>query len=357
MIKATPVDALPVFKPLVVRTSNLMIAARSHRAKDEIFEAAVAWVEAGRTLVELGTRLLHAGHSYEAAQDILNAAACFLEAGDHRPAEEQLERFQNLSDLKGILRSDTFVAEEYTRVSVWHAKRFAELVKARRESFSQIQGDVTRFDRLKEPWLVRTLGTLPGVPELHFIAAEKYWAKREFPLFIQHMHWSMRLTPCSAPHRVVLIQHLVELRKWKDAAAVAKEAVKALPTDPYILWFAGCAQTKAVVFGKMPRRLLRDAETNLRMSIGCGAAQSEEFQIGATCSLAVALQTIGKIKAADELLSALVRDYACASTDLPWRIMNAKANERVEIFRHESPLYMWNAIDAAGYRPRTLWAA
>lgn len=122
MRKSSPVDTMPQFEPLAVRASNLMLAAKSHRSKNDVFEAAVSWMEAGRTLAELGSRLIHADHAYEGAQDILYAAECFLEAGDCRPAIIQLERFSTLPQLAKVLEADAYMAAEHARLSTWGEK-------------------------------------------------------------------------------------------------------------------------------------------------------------------------------------------------------------------------------------------
>jgi len=113
MITTAAVDSLPQFKGRVIHCSNLMISARSHLAKGEPFEAAVAQIEAGRALAELGWELIGAGHVKHGAQDLLNAVHCFLEAGDYRPAEEQLTRLGKTPHLRDEVQKNARLAEEY----------------------------------------------------------------------------------------------------------------------------------------------------------------------------------------------------------------------------------------------------
>lgn len=245
MRKAAPIDTMPEFEPLTTRASNLMIEANSHRAKNEPFDAAVAWVKAGRTLAELGSKLLHADYVYEAAQDLLNAAACFLEAGDYRPAQEQLDRFSELPELTELLGSDEHIAAEYSRICAWSDESRRVLERAWEEAL--VQG-------LTLKWLNETLARLPGVAEFHRLAAKRHAQLAESrerdasaAQAAKHTEWCTKLssgesdefrkTPERRGTRVLLIDD--EVNRPNRSAAAYLEALNEAGMRVYVALSAG----------------------------------------------------------------------------------------------------------------------
>lgn len=357
MKEPQPVDTMPEFEPLVVRSSNLMLAANSHRAKGELFEAAVAWVEAGRVRAELGSKLLRKDHVHEAAQDILHAAACFLECGDHRPADEQLARFATVPQLAQVLGADEYLKSEHTRIKKWSADRRIALDKAREEASKQIRGDVTRHDRLRRTWVEKTLKDFPGVPEVHWITAQKYWGEDQPDCSIKHNWWCIRLRPKHPPYRIVLLSRLIEAREWREAVDTGDESVALLPEDPFILWFAGWARVQWVVEGRGSKSLLRDARVRLEKAVRLGKRISEPVAIGAACALAACLNRMGENQKANKLLSRLLRDYPTAVTDLAWMMLQTEGTKRDKVHAQNAGKITRRAWQDTGYEPSLMVGA
>jgi hypothetical protein len=178
MKRAAPVDTMPEFEPLSIETSNLMIEAKSLRAQGELFEAAVKWVDAGRKLGELGTRLLHAGHYYEAAQDVLNSAACFLEAGETPKALDQLRFFKSVKELTGVASENDYIRKEWTSLQDT-AKRLNNLLLETWAEMQQLMRDPRGARRLTQKWIDDALRQFPGIQQFHFYAARRYMSLAE----------------------------------------------------------------------------------------------------------------------------------------------------------------------------------
>lgn len=358
MKEPQPVDTMPEFEPLVTRSSNLMLAANAHRAKGELFEAAVAWVEAGRTRAELGSKLLRNDYVPEAADDLLHAAACFLECGDHRPAEEQLARFSAVPQLSDLLTSDGYIRAEHKRISKWAKERRTAFDRARQEAWKQIRGDITRHTRLKASWVQRSLNEFPGVPEIHFITAQKYWGESQPARSIEHHWWCVRLRPGHPPYRIVLLSRLIELRDWKQVLKTGNDSMALFPNDPFILWFAGWGRLRYVIDARGARGLLQDARKWLEKAARLGKRISEPLAIGTTCTLAACINRMGEPEEAARVLSRLVNKYPAAVTDLAWMMLRARGTTREKVLAQNAPRLMQQALQDASYEPSlTLGAA
>jgi tetratricopeptide (TPR) repeat protein len=332
MKKGAPVDAMPEFKPLTIASSNLMIEANALRAQGEIFESAVKWVEAGRKLAELGTRLLHAGHNHEAAQDVLNSAACFLEPGHCALAGEQLFRLASVRELNDEVVGDEYLSDAQQRLSAEQHQRQKAFEETCKQARNYMKADPHRHDRLPTRWFDDALARFPGVPELHWGAAQMWWKKDSRAKALEHHQWAARLRPDDVGFRVALVQRLLEAQRWKEAITAGNEAASVLPCDPYVRWSAGWAGVRAVVAGRQSKSTLAEAGQHLAEADKFRDALPERFAIAVGCARAVCLRRQGNEAGAKKCLEDLLEHYSSAATDIVWQMLRSKPAGREKMF-------------------------
>jgi len=299
-----------------------MLQAKSHRAQGEVFEAAVAWVRAGRKLAELGSKLLNEEYVYEAAQDILYAAACFLEAGDYRPAQEQLDRFSNFPELARLLNSEQYLATEHARISKWSSKSHRTFDKAFREMLNRMENTPQGTHRLTQSWIDQTLSLMPGVPVFHFFAGRKHTyaahkrgSEASHTRAIESYRWCVQLQPESMGARIPLIWGLVEARRWDEAISVSDEAVRRFPHNAYAHLYAGSPRYLYVVTAQGPKSLLREALEHMNQAVELGDQLTEEDLVTEYYCLAACLHHLGRDDEAQEVLRKGMREHPTARSD------------------------------------------
>jgi tetratricopeptide (TPR) repeat protein len=322
MNPVTPVDTMPEFEGLNIRSSALAIEAKAHLAKGESFDAAVAWVKAGRSFGELGMELLQAGYVREGAEDLLNAVHCYLEAGDHRPAERELERFTALPQLRELVERDRLVGEEHGRLAKWCGQRRRELDRARGELREQM-GDPGAAHRLSERWLANVLEAMPGVPDFHWFAARKAAHARRYRQADEHLGWCVRVSPQNKNYWIERICVLVTAKRYADAVDAGNEAIAVHDGSAALRWFVGWAILKQVIEGRGARVKLREAREHLERALGLGQL-NEEHKVGVICLLSVCLRRLGDADAAGKLLLEAARDYPVVAGNLAWRMLRER---------------------------------
>jgi len=337
MRKSPAIDTMPEFEPLTIESSNFMLAAKSHRAQGEVFEAAVAWVRAGRKLAELGSKLLNEQYVYEAAQDILYAAACFLEAGDYRPAQEQLNRFSNFPELAELLSSDEYMSVEHVRISDWSKKSRRMFDKAFREMRDQM---LTSHDahRLRQSWIDQTLSSMPGVPEFHFFnarkhahAASKRGGEASRTRVIESYRWCVRLCPESLGTQILLIWELLEGRRWDEAISVSDEAVRRFPDNAYAHSYAGWSRFLYVATAQGPKSLLPEALEHKKQAVGLGAQMTEYELVTEYFCLAACLSRLGRQDEAEKVLRKGMKEHPTAAGDVLMLLLRTPRAQRARV--------------------------
>ena len=336
MMRREPAETIPDFKSLATDASNLMIAGKSHRAKNEIFESAVAWVKAGRTLAELASKLLHNDYVPEAAQEILHAAACFLEAGDHRPAHEQLDRFEKLPQLASILQDDEYLRSEHAVIMKWCRRVGRELENALSEMREQMQGP-RGAHRLKPTWIDGTLRKIPGLFEVHWFASQKVWDRGEKSgnvtdkqRAIEHHRLCIHLRPDRLGLRLVLVMRLSEVGDFPEAIRTSSETVASFQNDAYAHWFAGWARLHFVTRHRGPKNLLPQAVDHFERAVELATQLSEPQLVVAKCSIAWALGRMGCERDAEDRLSRTIREHA--SAEVARLALKAPPRKRAAVF-------------------------
>jgi tetratricopeptide (TPR) repeat protein len=328
MSTTVPVDVLPEFEGLSLRSSALMIEAKAHIAKGEPFDAALAWVKAGRSFADLAQALLAAGHVRETAEDVLNAARCFLEAGDHRPADRVLQRFEDYAQLREVVSADEPLAVEQAGTVAWSGRRRRELDQARAELQRQM-GQPDAAHKLSHTWLSATLAAMPGVADFHWFAAQKAWSAKDYETALEHYAWCARLNPENARYWCVRIHDLVLVKRFDEAVAVADEAVVAHPSDAIVLWFAGWARLHGVIDARRPKSDMARAQEYFEQALGLNMQLTERQVVATKCALCLCLKRLGQLDAASTLLRNTIRDHPLWADDLARRMLRAHS-ARVE---------------------------
>ena len=321
-----PVDSLPQFKGLNLRSSHLVLAAKAHLAKGEPFEAAVRWVEAGRAFADLAQALVEEGYAYAATQDFLNAASCFLEAGDYRPAEAVLEALQNLPQLRAVVGKNR-------DFSVWH-RELKELCNERRALFERAKEEMRKQmrepgheERLKERWFTEVFSTMPGVPEFHALAAGKAVSRKMMDRSIIHYRLCRQLKPEYAPYRLLLVDRLLAGHRWDEAGDEAEQAMVNFASDPVMLFLGAWVKVRRVISGTSPKRVLLEAKELLERALTCkhvGARWSVLF----ACWLSVCMNRLGEKEQAERILRLTVREWPIPDSDLAWELLRLKPADR-----------------------------
>lgn len=347
MIRRAAAETISDYEALATKSSNLMLAATSHRAKDEVFEAAVAWVEAGRTLVELGSKLLYNDYVREGAQEILHAAGCFLEGGDHRPADEQLARFDHVPQLEHLLKEDEYLSAEFVRISKWSRGLRGKFDKTLREMREQMQGP-SGAQRLKQGWIDEAFHEFPGVPDFHFFAARKYAhvagsrgaaAPRERA--IQHYRWCAQLLPERIGLWILVAGELLEAHKWDEAIATAERTVERFPDSALAQIYSGWCKLLRVTKHQGPKSLLHGVLDNMEHAIRLRAQLAPDHLVVAYGCRAVCLHCLGERDKGETVLREAIHELPPGtSSPVLLATLNAQPSEREKVFLARAPEIM-----------------
>ena len=333
MSNSRPLDTMPEFEGLNLMSSALMIEAKAHIAKGEPFDAAVAWIKAGRTFSQLAMELLRAGHAGEAAQDLLNSAHCFLEAGDHRPADQELERFQDNQRLRDALEQDECFAAEHAAVVRWSDQRRRELDRARQELRQQM-GHPDAASKLRDSWLDEVLRVMPGVPDFHWFAARKAQHRGRRAQALKQYEQCTILKPENARFWCIRILELGFANYFQDAITVADEALLYHPNDVHVHWFSGWARAWYAIKGRGPRSVLPRACEHFEHVLKVGQL-SERHETVVACLLYLCLRRLGEGERAVKLLRETVRTCPVTPEDWPWRMLRSSGPSVVRQFMDE----------------------
>jgi tetratricopeptide (TPR) repeat protein len=321
------VDSLPQFKGLNLRSSHLMIAAKAHLAKGEPFEAAVRWVEAGRALTDLARALSEEGYAYAATQDALSAVHCYLEAGDYRPAEANLERLDDLAQLREVLASDAALRREHVELKRWRDSRRDALEKAQAEALRQM-GKPGQADRLRDEWLNRVLADMPGVPELHWLMARKDTLRNRVQRAIDHYRLCCRLKPDHYPYHAILLHQLQTWRLWDQARAEGERALAKFPQEPLVRFYIGWGLVLIVVNGRAPKRALIEAKESFDWALKHSDQMTGMQNVCVACSLSLCMARLGETRDAERVLRWAVREWPSPASDLAWELLGLRPAQR-----------------------------
>jgi hypothetical protein len=355
MKRAAPVDTMPEFEPLTIASSNLMIEANALRAQGEIFESAVKWVEAGRKLAELGTRLLHAGHSHEAAEDVLNSAACFLEAGETPRALEQLRFFKSVEELTGVASEDDHIRQEWTSLQD-AAKRLNDLLLETWAEMKHLMRDPRGARRLTQKWIDEALRRFPGVQQFHFYAARKYMNLAERTGDENATRLAIDRLGCAAAlHRedpymaILLVGQLLAAGKWNDAVTHSEAIVSEFPGNADAQSKAGWACLLHASKGHGPRSLLYDAEKYLRQAIALSDQRPTRYLATDYACLVACLMRLNKPKRElDKLIEEALESHPAAAREALMLVgrRNSPAEALKSIDTQELDRDLWNRAEA-----------
>ena len=321
-----PVDDLPQFKGLSLQASHLMFSAKAHSAKGEPFEAAVRWVEAGKTFADLAQALAEEGYMYAAAQDFLSSAHCFLEAGDYRPAEASLERLDDLAQLKRVLAEVTTLCSERRELNR-RCKESRKLFEQAQAEAGARMGRPGHADRLSDAWLTEMLAKMPGVPECHWLMARKDSGLQRVEQAIDHFRLCCRLKPEHVPYRVILVERLLTWKRWDEAAEEAEQALVRFRDDPMVRFFAGWTKVQQAINHRAPKRVLSEAKELFESALGDDRLSGLQ-NVCVACSLSLCLARLGRAKEAERILRLTARNWPIPASDLAWELLRLKPAER-----------------------------
>lgn len=317
-------DDLPEFKGLVIQSSNLMICAKSLRAKGETFEAAARWVEAGRVRGDLGQCLVDRGHLRPGAEDILIAAACFLEAGDHRPADQQLSKMRDGTPLGEVVLRDRALSAQYKELMARSDKCRQSFESIRAEGLRQMEGRPQNTRLLNISWLRDKIAELPGIPDLHFSLARRYFMAENLNRAVYHHDLCTQLKPDYAEYRMIFIFVLTEAERWNEAVSASDEAVSRFANKPLIQWSAGWAKLLAVFKGRRPDSMLPAAQQHFEAYLYHDGLLDDQ-RVDAILLIAACLIRQGKPEEAKQRLMQAVRDYPLPTAKRAWQLAHARS--------------------------------
>lgn len=329
MIQRAQSNSRPTLEELETRSSNLMLEATAHAAKKEVFEAAIDWMAAGRTLAELASRLLQDDRWTDAAQEVLRAAACFLETGDPRPADVQLERFTTLPKLQEALKAHAHLRDEHVDL-VQRFRTAQRTFQTARKEWQQKMGGLLGATRLTRKWIENTLRKMPGLVEVHWFASEKYWLEGEkrrdrssLLRSVEHNKRCIGLMPERLGARIVLLHRLVDLERWDDAIPLAEETVSRFPNNAFAHFFLGWTIENFVHLGLCPKRLLDQAVKHLSRAVHLSGQMTDEQVVGVRiCMVACYKKKSQHGKARDELRQ-IAKDYPAEVSDIAVRLLES----------------------------------
>ncbi len=330
MIQRAQSNSRPTLEELETRSSNLMLEATGHAAKKEVFDAAIDWMSAGRTLAELASRLLQEDSWAEAAQEILRAAGCFLETGDPRPADVQLQRFTTLPKLQEALKAHAHLRDEHAELA--RRSRTAQgTLEPVRQEWVECVGGPKGASGLRRKWIDTTLRKMPGLAEVHWFASDKYWLEGEkkgnkssLLLSVRHNQWCVGLMPERLGLRIVLVHRLLDLRRWEDAKGLAGETVSRFPNVASAHFFSGWTLETCVRRGCGPKRLLDDAIAHLQKAVDLPDQLTLQQRVGIRLCVVGCYRTKGQEGKARDELRQIVTDYPAEVSDIAVRLLESR---------------------------------
>jgi|GEM_PF-5876695 len=326
-MKATaPVDSLPQFKGLGLRSSELMLAAKAHLAKGEPFQAAVRWVEAGRAFADLAEALVQEGYAYAAAQDFLNSAHCFLEAGDYRPAEASLEKLDDFTHLATLVAKDDELKAEYQALHTRCNKHRESFQRAYTEARA-LMPEAKYASRLSDKWLNEVLAAMPGVPDFHWLAAKKDTLRNRAERAIDHYRLCCRLKPDFMMYWFVLVARLIGWERWDEARTEAEQGLARFPRDPLAWAQVAWVKTILVINKLAPKKTLGEAKKLFESALD-SEHLSGEYYVRIACGLSLCVERLGKTAEAEGILQRAIRRWPSPAADLALELLRLKPAER-----------------------------